>query len=351
MSRPRRKGSRPRMGMGMDVRTFAEGMRYPGIDPRQWISYGIVEGKSEDDSTAEVTFDDEYGPLVKVVLQPSMTPVVCRVASQIAGNGEGTYHPFIEGDEVLVAIPEGDETSDCCIIGKLNNSFDKFPSSSIAGQDPSKNGIGFMRTRTPYIVEANGPYLIRSAVTGAMIGIDDGGTATILNGDSSGFQISSDVIGMSNSDGTAMIQLDLTGKHINLRMEDAVLSLSATGANSEVNMISVPGSLVINTTGNAANEHVATTESVVNIIYQIMLALGAVITATGATPLTGTSLGAILIVPATQALGITAAASTPLNPALLAAIMGAFAVMPPKLPTFPAGQTLPGIGCPGLFAG
>ena len=350
----KRRGALQRAGNGLDLRTFAEGMRFPGIDPRQWISYGLVEGQTKDDEDPEVVFDPDYGPLVKVMLQPSMTPVVCRVSSMTAGNGEGEYHPFIAGDEVLVAIPEGDEMADCVIIGRMNNAIDKFPMESVAGQDPTTNTFGFKRTRTAYIQEAAGPYLIRSAVTGAAIGIDEKGSATLLNGDSSGIQISSDVIGMSTKDGSAIIQLDLTNKHIVLRMDDALLTLSSSSASPETNMLSVPGAFAINTSGNPANEHVVTSEAVVNIVANMVMALGAAIAISNPGPLTGAALGTATAIPLSYtayALGITAASIGAIPAPVLAAILAGFAAMTPKPLGFPTGQAKPGLGCPGFCAG
>lgn len=353
----RRRGALRRAGTGLDLRTFAEGMRFPGIDPRQWISYGTVEGQTKDDEDPEVVFDPDYGPLVKVMLQPSMIPVVCRVGSQTAGNGEGEYFPFVAGDEVLVAIPEGDEIADCVILCRMNNAIDKFPMESVAGQDPTTNAFAFKRTRTAYVQEAAGPYLIRSATTGAAIGIDDKGGATVLNGDSSGLQISSDVIGFSTKDGSAMLQLDLTGHHIVLRMDDALLTLASSSGTPEESMLTVPGSLAINTGGNPANEHVCTTEAVVNIVANMIMALGVVIGTTGAVPITGTAFATATAIPlayTAYAAGITAACTGPTSvlPApVLAAILAGFATQGTKPIGFPTGQSEPGLGCSSLFAG
>ncbi|HOA00808.1 MAG TPA: hypothetical protein PKI27_00720 [Dermatophilaceae bacterium] len=350
--RPRRPGALPRLNL--DLRTFAEGLRFPGIDPRQWISYGLVEGQTQDDTEPEVVFDEQYGPLVKVMLQPSMVPVYCRTAGSVAGNGEGEFHPYVKGDEVLVAIPEGAETADCCIIGRLNNAIDKFPMDSIAGQDPTTNTFGFRRCRTPVVHEYAGPYTIRSALTGALIGIDSKGAVTLLNGDSSGFQIGSDVIGISTKDGSALIQLNFTDKCISLRLDDAVLNLSATGGVGN-NTLSVPDALNIITSGNAATEHAATTESVVNLVAHMLMQLGIAIDTANPGPLTGAALASLMALPladAAYALAVPIAQSTPMTDTLtasMAAIATAFGACLPKVSSFP--QTSPGIGCPGLIIG
>src|ERR1019366_2087115 len=123
------------------------------IDTRQWVSYGTVSPETPD--AKSTTFTKEYGPLVNVKLHPTGIPVVCRVAHEVAGNGEGEWFPFIEGDEVIVLIPEGDETAGCVIMGRLNQEIDFWPT-IVAGQDPRLNNFAFRRMRTPYIFETAG---------------------------------------------------------------------------------------------------------------------------------------------------------------------------------------------------
>ena len=330
-----RKGALTRIGSGIDFRSFGEAVSYPGIDPRQWISYGIVEGSSENDPDPEVVFDPEYGPLVKVILYPSTVPIRARVSSMVAGNGEGEYHPFIKGDEVLVAIPEGSEQADCAIIGRMNNSVDKFPTGSVAGQDPTLNNFGFSRRRTPYIMEVQHSYLIRSAISGAMIGIDETGGILLSAGTGNpGFQMTPDIIGMSNNDGSAMLQLDLTNNHAIMQIGEACIILSDSNASPETNIIATPGVLTIATNGQPAMEHVISTEAVLNIIYQICQKT--------VPPITEAQIIAALVL----------ASKTPLSPTLGSAIAGIFS-SPTQIPKPIAlgYQTMPGIGCNGLMCG
>lgn len=149
-----RRLSRP-VRRPIDSATAAAAYARPGQDTRSWVSFGLVHHQ---DPKQIVTFDEEYGcPLVCVTLQPSGSNVHCRVSSMVAGNGEGEWHPFVEGDEVLVVLPEGHESAGPVIIGRLNNSLDKFPMDSVAGQDPTTNVFAFRRRRTPFIEEFLGP--------------------------------------------------------------------------------------------------------------------------------------------------------------------------------------------------
>jgi len=349
-----RKAQRRRSNRAMDARTMGETFSFPGIDPRQWFSYGVVDDMTDDDPEPSVVFDEEYGPLVKVTLHPSMTPANCRVAGSVAGNGEGEYHPFVAGDEVLVLIPEGNEKGDCVIIGRMNNAIDKFPSDSVAGQDPTTNTFGFKRCRTPVVHEYAGPYTLRSALTGALLAFDETGSLTVRDGEGSGFQIGPDAIGLLSSDGKFLIQLDLTGKHALIQADDAIISISGTGANPEQNMIAVPGPIAIGASGNAPGEHAISTEAAAHMMQWVLQLVGAAIGLANPGPITGATLATQLAIPATTpsfAGAMASAAGAPIAPPVLAAIVAAFLAQPQKTVAPPTGQPIPGIGCSGTFIG
>ena len=134
---------------------------------------------------------------------------------------------------------------------------------------------------------------------------------------------------------------------------DATFSLSGSKAANPQNMMGVPGAFAIATSGNPPLEHVATTEAAVNILANALTVLAAAFTATGITPLTGTSAGAIIEAFATVGLpaALATASTTPLNPLVLAAITAAFAAAAPKPNTPGTGQLEPGLGVPGLLVG
>ena len=315
-------GQRP-----LDQRTVGEGLGFPGIDPRQWISYGVVDEEA-------VTFDDDLGPLVSTTLQPSGYQVTCRLGYGTAGNGEGEYHPFVPGDEVLVAIPEGNERAGCVIFCRLNNGVDKFPGSSVAGQDPTTNTFGFRRMRTPWVEEIAGPWLLRQATTGALLSFDTKGVVTLKDGQKAALQMTPDLFGYQSGDAKFLLQLDLTGKRFTLQVDDAVMTISGSKASPAKSAIAIPGSFAITTSGNPAAEHVATIEAIANVL----VALGSVV----APPFT----------PANVAAAVTQASTTPLAPPVAAAIFGAFSSAKQKPPAVPGqGQLTPGIGCKGLLAG
>lgn len=339
----------------LDQSTAAQAFRQPGIDPRQWISMGLVTAGGEGDEI--VVFDEEEGQvLVRVLLEPTKIPVFARVGASMAGNGEGEYFPFVEGDEVLVAIPEGDERSGCVIVARLNNGIDKFPMSSVAGQDPTTNAFAFRRTKTPFVEERAGPIFLRSALNGAFFSIDTAGVITIRDAEASVIQLSPDVIGIqgpSDPDNPPefLLQLNLTDRQFSLQVGDAVLNLSASDATpSPNNILQTPDNLTIGAGGNAASEHLMTVEAFWHGLQHAYNVIAAALTLIGGAPLTGTSLAALFAIPATTASLTTALNTAATTPSLMAAAVAAgFSTMPAKLPS--AAQTQPGLGSATILVG
>lgn len=311
----------------------------PGIDPRRWITEGTVD--PGDDA---IEFDDDFGaPLVNVTLQPSKAQVRCRVLMQAAGNGEGEWHPFVAGDHVLVGIVNGNERS-CVILGRLNNSIDKFPD-NVAGQDPRTNTFGFTRRRTPYLVENAGPWIVRQATTGALLSIDSSGVVTIREGSGSVLQLTPDLLAIQSADAKQLLQLDFTGERFTVQIGDALLTLGSSAASGPNALVS-PTAFSISTAGNPAAEHVTTAEAVAGMLTQLLLALGA----SSPGPIIGAALAGTA--PAIVATALTAAGITPLLPPVAAALYAAFGAAQQKPPGIPGqGQVAPGLGASGLLTG
>jgi len=302
-------------------------------DSRQWISYGTVE--IETAGAKSVTFTKEYGPLVNVKLHPSGVPVVCRVAHEVAGNGEGEWFPFLGGDEVIVGIPEGDEKAGCVILGRLNQEIDKFPT-MVAGQSTNGNNFAFRRLRVPYIFETSASYLLRSAMTKAFLSIDAVGNITLSNADAAFLALTADFLGFQNGDADTLVQIDIEKKQVTMGANGAQMTLDKA-----LSFLYTQGILQFGTAGNKASWHATSIESVVAVLNALFIAVGA---ATGGiTPLTGATLAAAI----TTALGaggaLQAAAVMPVTPFLS---MIQAALSQPMVP-----GTTPGIGAPGLLIG
>lgn len=252
----------------MDTLDVGASLARPGMDPRQWISFGTVN--RETDGRKSVVFDDAegnpltYGPLVNVTLQPSGIPVACRVGSSVAGQEEGEWFPFLEGDEVLVAIPEGNERAGCTIIARLNQEIDRWPR-TVAGQDATKNTFAFRRLRTPYILETAHSYMIRSALTGAGITIDAKGNLFVVSGDKHQLLFTADFIGLREGEGEALIQIDTEDKEVLIQSKAAQFLFSSVATT-----LSTPGSFTISASGSGAPQHAVTLEQVINLFVNFL---------------------------------------------------------------------------------
>jgi len=298
----------------------------PGQDTRQWCSYGTVDRETPGDPST--TFTDAYGPLVRVTLHPSGTPVVCRVAHEVAGNGEGEWFPFLEGDEVMVLIPEGDETAGCCIVGRLNQEIDKWPT-QVAGQDSTKNNFAFRRVRVPYVFETAAGYLVRSAATGAFLSISQAGEVTIGNADKAYLALRPDFLGMQNGPGDVLFQIDVGQKQFVVEAAGTKFVLDGS-----LSSLYTSGTLQLGTSGQQASEHATSIESVVVLLEAFFTALG--VASPG--PLTGAGVAGAFTGVMNTAI---AAPPLPIGP-FAAALAGALAI--PKSP----GVT-PGLAAPGLL--
>ena len=245
-------------------------------DNKQWISYAIV---TTDPEVQPVEFSREDGQVyVNVTLEPSKTPARCRIGGSIAGAGEGEYFPFIAGDELLVAIPQGREDAGCVIIARLNGQLDPFPMDSVAGQDPTTNSFAFRRRRTPVIEEFAGPVTWRNAKSGSVMSLDDKGGVTIKDSENSAFQISADALTLQgpSNDTTAvkhLMQMNFTEGRGIFQIEDAQLLLNA-GRTGDPSFLSLPADLLLTFGNNQPAEHVATIESVLALLEVALQNIG-----------------------------------------------------------------------------
>jgi hypothetical protein len=277
-----------------------------------------------------VLFNDEDGnplpyPIVMVVLQPSGTTLPCRVASSVAGSGEGAWYPFVGGDEVIVVIPQGHTRAGATIVGRLNQQLDAFPR-LVAGQDSTKNNFGFRRTTAPHVEETAGGYVIRSSTTGAFLGIDSAGHVTVADGDAAQLHLGADFLGLSTADNSCTLQLNPSDQSAFVQGGATQLLLNGAGVT-----LLTPGNVQLATSGAQPSGHGVTAEQVLALLVQLCTIT--------AGPLTGA--GIISTLP--QAIAACATVSGVLPAPVLAALLTAMAV-PPLVP-----PVWPGYGIPGLL--
>jgi hypothetical protein len=289
---------------GFDRTQFAKAFSTPG---QTWVSYGVVDADTKD--SPAVIFKDEndkplpYGPMVSVTLQPTGVSVTCRVAMQVAGVGEGEWYPFVGGDEVLVVIPEGNERAGAVIIGRMNQEIDTWPT-VVAGQDPTKNKFGFRRMRAPYILESVGGFLIRSATTGAQIGIDSLGQIIINDGDKGSMVLGTEALSLTSGDGESFITVLPPTQEVFMGAGQATFLLAEAGSK----FIST-GGISFATAGTGAAGMGVTAEQVVAFVINVITALGAASAFNPASPLVAPT--ALIIGPIVAAALTAMAAPSP----------------------------------------
>lgn len=265
--------------MAFDHVTMGQAFARPGMDTRQWVSYGVVDADS--DGSRAVIFKDENGvslksgPLVQVILQPSGIPVLCRVSSTCAGNLEGEWRPLVSNDEVLVVLPEGSERAPPVIIARLNNAPDPWPT-SVAGMDPQNNSFAFTRMRTAYVLEVGPSLLLRSAETNCALTFAPDGGVFLVSGDKHMLAMLGEAITLQTTNQEAMLQLDPAAKTAALYAGTAHLVVGEVDAKFEG-----PGTFTMVTGAVPAFQHVTSIEAVSNIISKFVGFLSGISGATG----------------------------------------------------------------------
>ena len=101
-----------------DVQKIARSLRGPGNDTRAWFSAGTVgvfsdrgEWLTEGEAARDAIAVERDGAVVDVRLEPSGEFVTARYHGVQAGRWAVILAPIAPGDEVLVAIPDGDLNS------------------------------------------------------------------------------------------------------------------------------------------------------------------------------------------------------------------------------------------------
>ena len=139
------------------------------------------------------------------------------------------HFPFISGDEVVVAITQGDERAGNLIIGRCNQAKDTWPT-VVAGQDATKNSFAFTRTRSPYVFETASSWMVRSAGTGAYIAMGVDGSITITDADKAFLSFNPDFIGFQDKTGALLLQLDLQDGNVAVQASTAKLTVDPTAS-------------------------------------------------------------------------------------------------------------------------
>lgn len=105
---------RSRVTSGIDVGRLSNAVSRPGIDPRVWVSYGVLLSEPYIE-----TIEGREDIIVDVLLLPTMQEETARVGAIYAGGGYGFYCPMHVDDEVLIAAPSGDPDEGLVVVQRL----------------------------------------------------------------------------------------------------------------------------------------------------------------------------------------------------------------------------------------
>lgn len=299
-------------------------------------SYALVVAEKSGDESTVIVYQDA-GPQVSVELQPSRIRVAARVGMSIAGEGEGEWYPFVEGDEVLVAIPDGDPRNGVVILARLTNARDTFPM-RVAGQNARANKTGIRRQRAPFLWEIAEGWLLRQSASGAFISMEKAGRITIAGSTGAFLTVRDDFVGMQGADPELMIQVNDQKAKCRIQAKGSLIEVK-----QELVRVLAP-QVAIMASGLPPVGHAVTTEAVVNIIVSFMTAWAAALTPI-ALPMNGSAIAATispaaLLVLMNAAMGL---ASVGTVAPYLGAIAGALSARTPD-----ASGNFPGVGHPGV---
>lgn len=99
----------------MDMGRLGNALARPGIDPRTWFTYGTVDAVGV----------DQEGAFVDLTLLPSGASMTARAGTIYAGPGYGFHVPFGVGDEVVVAVPDGDPAHGGVVVARMQSASDE----------------------------------------------------------------------------------------------------------------------------------------------------------------------------------------------------------------------------------
>lgn len=141
---------RSRVGRMPDTAALGRAVAFPGIDPRTWVSYGIVTGYA---------IDPQEGIFVNVTLMPSRIQETARVGDSWA-SGDGVSIPFDDGDEVVVGYPDGDPSYGLAVLRRMYSPSD-LPA-KLAVDNP--DAITVVSKRKVFVQLHNGAELVVQSV-------------------------------------------------------------------------------------------------------------------------------------------------------------------------------------------
>lgn len=102
----------------VDIRRLANAVSYPGIDPRIWCSWAVVN---------QLGFDSKQGIFADVTLVPSGEPETVYIGASYAGGSFGEWEGVSKDDTVLLLFPNGDPNQGGVLVSRTWNGGDLPP--------------------------------------------------------------------------------------------------------------------------------------------------------------------------------------------------------------------------------
>jgi phage baseplate assembly protein gpV len=156
-------GSIRRPGGTLDTRMLGQAVSFPGIDPRSWVSLGVVTA---------VNVANDGGPMVDLVTLPNNQTATARVGAPYGAGGFGDWCPIAVDDEVIVIAPDGEPAHGLVVVARLWCQADPVPDLAVA--NPLDRLIQAKPGQSIRIVTTNdGIVLVNDAPRGST-GTEDG---------------------------------------------------------------------------------------------------------------------------------------------------------------------------------
>jgi hypothetical protein len=147
------------MSRRFDASALSEIASRPGIDPRVWLTEGVI---------TELGHDPAHGQFADIQPMPTGSTFTAYLGQAYAGADFGAHFPAKVGDTVLVAIPHGDTGNAPWVIARRWDASDNPPVEVGEGDEPTANVVIKVEKgqKLQVIVDGAGEVQIESRGTG-----------------------------------------------------------------------------------------------------------------------------------------------------------------------------------------
>lgn len=160
------------MGGVLDQLRLGSAASFPGIDPRVWVRYAVVEAVKI----------DARGAKADVLMLPTGEPETVHLGGMLAPQG-GCYVPVAIGQMVVVIVPMGDANHGAVAIGAVYDEGQPAPGIVISNPDDTAL-VARDGRKVRVLSQGSGDAVVNALGAGAVrLGLDSGGRQTSGVGD------------------------------------------------------------------------------------------------------------------------------------------------------------------------